>query len=152
MPISFLISIEDREEIGSTELETISSVFSAYFSCKGEVEVSLADAETIRSLNLEYRSLNEPTDVLSFPTFASLAEIQGVLDEISPLLGSIVICPAKALAYKETLPQLVHHGLLHVLGFDHEANMPEWRSKEAGILKELSRSNLIIEGVPDDSL
>jgi probable rRNA maturation factor len=78
----------------------------------------------MRRLNLRYRGINKTTDVLSFPMtdndFAAPAA----------LLGDIVISVPKALSqsknyrvsFYDELLKLMIHGLLHLVGFDHEKN------------------------------
>ncbi|PKL11527.1 MAG: rRNA maturation RNase YbeY [Spirochaetae bacterium HGW-Spirochaetae-6] len=78
-----------------------------------EISVVFCNNQFIKELNLKYRGLDEPTDVLSFS-----AEMQG-------FLGDIVISPEKAQAQAEEglkaeLELLLCHGLLHLLGYDHE--------------------------------
>lgn len=80
----------------------------------------------MRDLNFAYRGLDKTTDVLSFPMLSEKLEVR------SPhlLLGDIVISPRKAEAQaKENGVSLQHeiawllvHGLLHLLGLDHEKN------------------------------
>jgi|SRR5438552_1200521 len=78
------------------------------------VELSLSFVEPVEMSDLHVRYLNEPgpTDVLSFP-----------LDE-DGLLGDVVVCPAEALRNNPDLAAelrvLVVHGVLHLLGYDHE--------------------------------
>lgn len=92
------------------------------------VETVLVDDETIRALNLEHRGLDKPTDVLSFPIepFAGAP------------LGSVIISvdtaqkQAQALGHgtDEEIAVLFLHGLLHLLGFDHECDRGEMAAKE----------------------
>ena len=153
MAFGFLVSAPDRALIGSDALATIAATYERHFLIGNfQVELSLLSKPEIQELNATYRSINEPTDVLSFPTFAGIAEIQSVPKEVTALLGSIMICPEKAEAYNETLPQLVHHGLLHLLGLDHEEDMPAWQEKEQEVLRELAEAGLMVEGVPNDTL
>jgi probable rRNA maturation factor len=97
-----------------------------------DVELIITDNEEIQKLNKEYRNTDKPTDVLSFP-----------LENIpfSPL-GSIIISIDKA---KEKAKELGHtvdeeltllfvHGLLHLLGYDHEKDNGQMRQKEADII------------------
>lgn len=90
-----------------------------------ELSISLVDNETIQNINREWRGKDKPTDVLSFP-----------LDEESPLgykyrlLGDVVISLPFAkeqagkigLSYKEEVLRLLIHGILHLLGYDHETS------------------------------
>ena len=79
------------------------------------VELLLTDDETIRELNKKYRKIDKPTDVLSFEMGAEN-------------LGQIVISVERAIQQAKELKQslekelrfLFTHGLLHLLGYDHE--------------------------------
>jgi len=81
----------------------------------GELSVSLVDNKEIHDLNRKYRGIDTPTDVLSFP-------MDGYL------LGDIVISMEKAVeqakeyghGIERELGFLVTHGMLHLLGYDHE--------------------------------
>lgn len=99
-----------------------------------EVELLIVDAQSIQELNREHRGKDTPTDVLSFP-----------IDDFphSPL-GSIVINhelaheKAKELGHKidEEIALLFIHGLLHLLGFDHEVDGGEMREKEEALINQ----------------
>ena len=109
------------------------------------VEVLITDNAQIQSLNREHRSKDAPTDVLSFPLDS---------DEMNGMpLGSIVI---SADLVKEKAAEFGHshsdeftllfiHGLLHLLGYDHETDGGEMRAKERALVKEFNLpSSLII--------
>jgi probable rRNA maturation factor len=91
-----------------------------------EVEVVLADEATVRELNRLYRGKDEPTDVLSFAALEGEA-FQASPDE-APSLGEVVIClpvaeaqaTAAGRAVAGEVAHLLIHGLLHLLGYDHE--------------------------------
>jgi probable rRNA maturation factor len=93
-----------------------------------EVEVVLADEATVRDLNRLYRGSDEPTDVLSFAAMEGEAFLAAP-DE-APSLGEVVICLPVAeaqasLAGRPVAGEVVHlltHGLLHLLGYDHETD------------------------------
>ncbi len=86
-----------------------------------ELSVSLVGEEQIRELNRVWRSVDKPTDVLSFPMLEAWQEGEN-------LLGDIVIClpvaRRQAKEYGHGLPRelafLAVHGVLHLLGRDHE--------------------------------
>ena len=148
MAVSFLISPSDRELIGESLLTILADVYGAYLPSNSfEIEVSSAEPEKIRQLNRTYRSIDEPTDVLSFPTFSSEEELTSLPPEISILMGSIIICPAKVSLYGETLPQMIHHGILHLIGYDHETDFKTWHAKEIFILEKLEEAGLVIPPV-----
>jgi probable rRNA maturation factor len=78
-----------------------------------EVSIVLCDNDFIRDLNRTYREMDYPTDVLSFPT------------NMKQFLGDIVISLDKAKEQavespEKELEMLLAHGLLHLLGYDHE--------------------------------
>lgn len=92
-----------------------------------ELSVVLVDAEQIKEINLEYRGIDKPTDVLSFAQEDGEIEFPEI-DEISfRLLGDIVIALDVALAqaqeymhsFEREVAFLTAHGLLHLLGYDH---------------------------------
>ena len=102
-----------------------------------EVEVVLADEATVRDLNRLYRGKDEPTDVLSFAALEGEAFLAAP-DE-APSLGEVVIClpvaEAQAAAAGRVVAgevaHLLTHGLLHLLGYDHEEDEAESRRMKA---------------------
>lgn len=90
-----------------------------------EVSVALSSDENVRKLNAAYRGLDKPTNVLSFPPPPGMA-IPGQ----PRFLGDIVLAAETIVAEAEAqgispadhLRHLVVHGLLHLLGFDHETD------------------------------
>jgi probable rRNA maturation factor len=85
---------------------------------KGEVEILFVDKTEIAELNKKFRSIDRPTDVLSFP--------QQQVPGSENILGSIVICPAVVAEKDEIISDVLKHGLLHLVGFDHENNEEDW--------------------------
>lgn len=89
-----------------------------------ELSVALSDDAAVRQLNAQWRGLDKPTNVLSFPA----AEADELAD--APHVGDIVLAfetvareardDGKTLA--DHTSHLVIHGLLHLLGFDHETD------------------------------
>jgi probable rRNA maturation factor len=94
-------------------------------SAHGNVTVAIVPDAKVRQLNSVYRRIDAPTDVLSFPSRAE-ARVKG--PPLAPFLGDIVIArgiarkQAKILGHSLTteLRVLALHGLLHLLGYDHE--------------------------------
>lgn len=91
-----------------------------------EVALSLVSDEEMADLHMRYMSEEGPTDVLSFP-----------LDE-DGLLGDVVVCPREAARNNADvaaeLRLLVAHGILHLLGYDHEEDAERrvmWAKQEA---------------------
>lgn len=95
-----------------------------------EVSVSLVDDETIRDLNRQYRGNDAPTDVLSFSQIEGDCSSLGSWPDGVPVpLGDIVVSMprvrSQAAEFGHSAAReygyLLAHGLLHLLGFDHEA-------------------------------
>jgi probable rRNA maturation factor len=86
-----------------------------------EIEIIFTSSQKIRELNLKYRKINKPTDVLSFPQ-------KQFRDKGPSLLGSIIISSEMVEKKNENLQQVIKHGLLHLLGYDHEKNEKEWKN------------------------
>lgn len=95
-----------------------------------EVQVSFVDDEEIRALNHQWRGLDEPTDVLSFAAWEGEP-----MPGAEAFLGDLVISLERARAQAAELGHaaldevavLVAHGLLHLLGLDHERGDEEAR-------------------------
>ena len=85
-------------------------------AARGAMTVALVSDARIRALNLQYRRKDRPTDVLSFP-----AEEPGQLGDVVIALG---VARRQAAAAGHPLGTelriLALHGLLHLLGYDHE--------------------------------
>ena len=92
-----------------------------------EISVVFADNETVQRLNRQYRGIDAPTDVLSFPQ-ATRAELQAARRGGDTLLGDVVISADMARRQARELGHslrheaslLLTHGLLHLAGHDHE--------------------------------
>ena len=90
------------------------------------VEVVLADNDTVRELNRLYRGRDEPTDVLSFASREG--DVFMDAPDETPSLGEVIVClpvaeAQAASANREIGGEVAHllvHGLLHILGHDHE--------------------------------
>lgn len=104
-----------------------------------EVELIIVDDETMLSLNTEHRGKESTTDVLSFPLDAPFTE-QSIF---GMPLGSIIIAEsyvkeeAENLGHSEQdeLSLLFIHGMLHLLGFDHEEDVGEMRTREKELIE-----------------
>jgi probable rRNA maturation factor len=90
-----------------------------------ELSIVITDDDNIAKLNEKYLNRKGATNVISFPM------LEGDFSDISPnLLGDIVISADTAekeskiakISFEKRLFQLLIHGLLHLLGYDHEKN------------------------------
>jgi probable rRNA maturation factor len=92
---------------------------------EGHMAVEFVDPDRIQTLNREYRSIDKPTDVLSFGV-----DEDG--DAAGPReLGDIVICPE----HTTDLREAVVHGTLHLTGMDHEVDDGEMLALQAELMR-----------------
>jgi probable rRNA maturation factor len=116
----------------------------------GHLAIEYVSEQRIAQLNREYRGKEGPTDVLSFPIDGA-APLDGVAphdglasiarpspgDGAAPIdgpareLGDVVICPA----YTSDLREAIVHGVLHLVGMDHETDNGEMLALQAELLK-----------------
>ena len=90
----------------------------------GHVGVTFVEPDEIAALNTRHRGKEGPTDVLSFP-------VDGVGPTVGPReLGDIVICPP----FTQDLREAVVHGVLHLVGMDHEHDDGEMLALQAELL------------------
>ena len=109
----------------------------------GDLCIRLCAAEESRRLNHAYRGFDKPTNVLSFPAEVAVADVS--------LLGDLLICLPVVQAEAEQqgkpvadhLHHLVVHGVLHLLGFDHQT--PD----TARVMEQIERDLLAAFNIPD---
>ena len=120
------VEVIGAAHIAPAEVERLASLAAASADVEdGHVAVEFVDAERIHELNREHRGKDEPTDVLSFPV-DELGEAHGEARE----LGDVVICPE----HTEDLREAVVHGVLHLVGMDHETDDGEMLALQREIL------------------
>ncbi len=91
----------------------------------GHLAIEYVDERRIAQLNAEHRGKDGPTDVLSFP-------IDGTAEDevVERELGDVVICPEHTVDLREAIV----HGVLHLVGFDHETDDGEMLALQARLL------------------
>ncbi len=113
------------------------------------ISITLTIPDVIKEINKEYRNIDKPTDVLSFPMFQR-DEIQELIKknyEVEDVLGDIIISiprvKEQAIEYNHSfereLAYMVVHGFYHLMGYDHmeETEKKEMRKKEDEVLNKL---------------
>jgi probable rRNA maturation factor len=91
----------------------------------GHLAIEFVSAPRITELNREYRAKDAPTDVLSFPIDGAVADPAGPRE-----LGDVVICPEHTVELREAIV----HGVLHLLGMDHEVDDGEMLALQRELL------------------
>jgi probable rRNA maturation factor len=104
------------EEKAAVELAR--EVLAAEGVLDGELGLAFVGADEMRALKRDHLGIDEPTDVLSFPIDGK----DDLPDGITRALGDIVLCPQ---VVGDEWRQPLVHGLLHLLGYDHGAEMTE---------------------------
>jgi len=124
-----------------------------------EAAIVLADDATVQTLNRSWRSIDKPTNVLSFPSGqpASIVESTG-----TRMLGDVVLAcqtlvreaEAQAKAPVHHLQHLALHGLLHLAGFDHEseAEAEDMEQLEVELLARLGVANPYEDEIKEDKV
>ncbi|WP_315919157.1 rRNA maturation RNase YbeY [Mesorhizobium sp. SP-1A] len=113
---------------------------------RSELSVVFSDDAAIRKLNADWRDKDKPTNVLSFPAFPESRE-----GPLPPMLGDIVLASEtvareaelEAKPLENHITHLVMHGLLHLLGYDHETDV------EAEEMEAVERAALARLAIPD---
>lgn len=114
------------------------------FLCKNDIELVFVDNISMQDINLNTRKINKSTDVLSFPHDNSFIN--------SHFAGSIVIntelAKEKSLefqhSFEDEVSLLFIHGLLHLLGYDHEVDNGKMRKKECELIKKFNLPTSLI--------
>ena len=118
-----------------------------------EVSVRLTSDEAVKTLNRDYRQKDKPTNVLSFPMVQpDLLDALNEGDDGETLLGDIVLAHGvtaeeaadKGVSIEQHASHLIVHGMLHLLGYDHEQG-----EAEADHMEELERAALASIGIAD---
>ncbi|MCD8213022.1 MAG: rRNA maturation RNase YbeY, partial [Campylobacter sp.] len=110
--------------------------------------LSFVNSDEMREINFKHRNIDKTTDVLSFPLVMQLHAPIGCIvinldlaEQIASELGH---------SNDEETALLFIHGLLHVLGFDHEKDGGEMRKKECELIQKFNLPKSLIVRTTDD--
>ena len=114
----------------------------ADFLGAGDVELVFVNDDEMRKINREHRGIDKATDVLSFP----YEQVPG------GLMGSVVISTDTASRVASELGHSIEceiallflHGVLHILGYDHEIDNGQMRQKEKEVIEHFSLPDSLI--------
>ncbi len=131
----------DAEPLAEETVRRAISMAAGLTRATGEVSVLLTDDAAMRDLNREWREIDKPTNVLSFPAAESS----------HPLIGDIAIgyemvrneSTAENAPFLHRLAHLTVHGFLHLLGYDHQ------NDSQAEAMEGLERDILAQIGIAD---
>ena len=120
------LDLSEDAPLPRTEVERLVALALASAGVEdGHVALSFVEPGEIAALNARHRAKEGPTDVLSFP-------VDGPGPTAGPReLGDVVICPE----HTERLDEAVLHGVLHLLGLDHETDQGEMLALQRELLR-----------------
>lgn len=128
-----------------TVRDAIAAAAAALANSSADVSIVLSDDAAVRLLNRDWRGIDKPTNVLSFP--AAKPDAEGP----PPLLGDVIVAyetiareaAEDAKPFLHHLAHIVVHGYLHLLGYDHQTD------SEAGAMERLERDILSLLRIAD---
>jgi probable rRNA maturation factor len=134
---TFLMSVEivrrgSGKKVSIRKLKTIAlKILELVDQDRAELSLAIVDNQEMQKLNAKFRNKDYPTDVLSFPSDA-------VVPTGARVLGDVIISVDRAQSQakerertlQEEMVTLLIHGILHLLGYDHERS-----AKDAGIMR-----------------
>ncbi len=153
---TYEIIYKDIEALETWE-DIVKKVFEKCFEIEGlqdsklYITVTFTNPENIQKINKEYRNIDRPTDVLSFPMFEKEELDKKIQENDFPcqdILGDIVISIPKVEeqakeyghSFERELSYMLVHGFYHLMGYDHmeEEDKKAMRTKEDEVLETLN--------------
>lgn len=148
MEIAFAINAGDwpdgLEALATTAVRAAIDHARPEFAGLAELSIVLTDDAGQRQLNREWRGIDKPTNVLSFPQLAPHAPLFGLLGDIILAHETLLREAAELdIGFTEHFTHLVVHGFLHILGYDH------LEDEEALVMERLETQILDVLGIAD---
>ncbi len=150
LPIEIDINIDDDRWNNDFEPNIEKTIFVALNELNAqiiqpiEISILLSNDKKQHQLNLKWRNIDKSTNVLSFPQIEPFAPLSGLLGDISFAYETITSeCKQLNIEFSQHFTHLLVHGLLHLLGYDHqnEESARIMEDKEIKILKILAIGN-----------
>jgi len=140
-----MLNIENLTNL-TVNIELLQTI--AHSLTSREIDVTLCYNKTIQHYNKMYRQQDKATDVLSFPIENDMVDGENNFIPLGSIVISVDYLINKAEHYKHStdaeMALLFIHGLLHLLGYDHEIDTGEMREKEALIIQNFNLPNSLI--------
>lgn len=151
------IQNDDNYSIDEDSLrQAVTTVLQMHESLEASLSIVFTTNDAVQALNQQYREVDAPTDVLSFPA----EQMPPEMSDDAPYLGDLVIAYPYATEqatrlnhpHKESLMLLVVHGTLHLLGYDHDTppNRAEMWAAQAQALEALQVDTNIVPSLEED--
>lgn len=146
------IIFDDRQEYKKIDEDILSKIESVVLECLSyegysdeyELSLSFVDDDEIQTLNRDFRGIDRPTDVLSFPLLEEDSfEVEYFEESLGDIVISIETAVRQAEDYGHSLEReicfLVCHSMFHLLGYDHieDEEAKIMHAKEEAVLDKL---------------
>ena len=131
MKIDFIKKYKGICDITKDDANILANKVFKNLQCNTEnitIELLLVEKNKIREINEKFRKVKQETDVLSFPQ-------KTVENSPEKNIGSVIISPEVAKETNQRCGDLFVHGLLHLLGYDHEKDKSRWENAEERVSK-----------------
>ncbi len=140
------VSAAERSTVFASVLEELYPSLKSFESV--DLSVAFVSSDYMKNLNLQYRELDEPTDVLSFPLWEVDGAFRPTWSGPELPLGDVVICEdvvresaeEQGILFFDAICLILSHGVLHLIGFDHYSEEERVRMFE---LQETMRDGLV---------
>jgi probable rRNA maturation factor len=161
--VKLKLEISDASSLGlSIDAETLSGELERELSpefgdMRASVAVTCVSDDEIRGLNARYRDVDEATDVLSFPLWEDGGRFAPPVGWEELPLGDVVVSPdfvrqnaaRENLGYNNEMTRMIVHGVLHLVGFDHDTEARKrgmWEIQE----RVVARCERVADGSGED--
>jgi probable rRNA maturation factor len=111
----------------------------------GDFSVLLTGDEQLRAMNLQFRGVDKPTDVLSFPALPEAANCGQGGDLAISLETAAIQAADHGHNLQTEIKVLILHGLLHLAGYDHERDRGQMRRRESLLRKQFALPAGLVE-------
>ena len=144
LPLIFMVIVHKHvEQLSAEALKRFLGRARKSVGLPGRVNVVLASDRELRMLNRRYRDKDKSTDVLSFPAVGVVAH-----EFAGDVIISVDTAARNARLYAHSLSHeikiLVLHGLLHLAGYDHEADRGQMAAREESLRRQFGLSDGLI--------
>src|ERR1700744_2516815 len=138
-------SLPAASALGKRDLNRFLAEATAALGLAGEVSVLLTGDKQLRAMNLQFRGVDKPTDVLSFPALPEAANGGQGGDLAISLETAAIQAADHGHPLQMEVKVLILHGLLHLAGYDHERDQGQMRRREKLLRKRFALPTGLIE-------
>lgn len=136
-----MIEVVNRQRAKKIDTQTWSTFAAKALAAIGNegssATIAFVSDSNIRKLNQQFRNIDKPTDVLSFPADEPVQEKANLGDIAISVQTAAAQARENGLTFENEIAQLILHGLLHLSGYDHETDNGEMNRLELRLRKKL---------------